>query len=131
MSINGIEAKYHSYVASGSPAAKNNNNAVTPDSFQKEIENWEKRIIEAKKKERENDNNGSIQMSDKQWRNLMKKVDNAINTTNDKLEDQKQEENDSVTNKTVPSNDKCLSGPVKIADLALQSIHDRARKHRA
>ncbi|HEX3075225.1 MAG TPA: hypothetical protein VHP30_16545 [Ignavibacteriales bacterium] len=105
MRINGIEAQYQNYVTYGCPATKNDSNAITPDSFQKEIENWEKRIIEAKEKERENDKNGSIQMSEKQWRNLMKKVDNAIHKTNDKLEDQKQEESNNITNKTVPSND--------------------------
>jgi hypothetical protein len=42
--------------------------------------------------EQENDRNGSIQMSEKQWRNLMKKVDNAIDSLKDNKKEQEQGE---------------------------------------
>jgi hypothetical protein len=88
MNINGIEAQYQNYTASGISSIKSSSSESTFDSFQIEIVNWEKRMKDAIDQEQENDRNGSIQMSEKQWRNLMKKVDNAI----DSLKDNKKEQ---------------------------------------
>ncbi|MBP2637950.1 MAG: hypothetical protein H6Q72_3857 [Firmicutes bacterium] len=92
MNINGIETQYQNYAASGTASTKRSSSESTVASFQKEIVNWEKRIKEAIDKERENDSDGSILMSEKQWRDLMKKVDNAIDTFNDNKKGQEQAE---------------------------------------
>lgn len=91
MNINGIETQFQNYAASGTSGTKSSSSESTFDSFQQEIVNWEKRIKENIEKEQENDSNGSIQMSEKQWRNLMKKVDNAIDALKDDKEEQEQE----------------------------------------
>ena len=91
MNINGIETQFQNYAASGTSGTKSSSSESTFDSFQQEIVNWEKRIKENIEKEQENDSNGSIQMSEKQWRNLMKKVDNAINALKDDKKEQEQE----------------------------------------
>ncbi|SEP41925.1 hypothetical protein [Propionispora vibrioides] len=92
MNITEIETQYQNYAASGTSRTKSSSSEGTFDSFQKEIVNWQKRIKEAIDKEQENDSNGSILMSEKQWRNLMKKVDNAIDTSKDNKKEQEQEE---------------------------------------
>ncbi|MEN6411909.1 MAG: hypothetical protein ABFC84_03965 [Veillonellales bacterium] len=93
MNINGIEAQYQNYSASGNSSKRSNSSENTFGTFQKEIVNWEKRIKETIDKERENDSKGSILMSEKQWHKLTKKVDNAINTLkeNNKEQEQKRE----------------------------------------
>ena len=92
MNINGIETQYQNYAASGTSGTKSSSSESTFASFQKALVNWEKQNKEAIEKEQENDSNGSIQMSEKHWRNLMKKVDTAINTLNDNKKEQEQEE---------------------------------------
>lgn len=92
MSINGIETQYQNYAASGTSRIKSSSSESTLGTFQKEILNWEKRIKETIDKEQENDSNGSIQMSEKQWRKLTKKVDDAIDTLKDNNKEQEQEE---------------------------------------
>ena len=102
MNINGIETQYQNYAASGVSSTKSSINGSTFDSFQKAIVNWKKQMKEAIEKERENDSNGSIQMSEKQWRNLMKKVDNAIDKMEQEQEEKKQlEEKNSIRKDTV------------------------------
>jgi hypothetical protein len=92
MNINGIEIQCQNYAASGTSSTKSSGSPSTFDSFLKEIVNWEKQFKEAKEKEQENDRNGSIQMSEEHWRNIMKKVDNAIDTLKDNNKEQEQEE---------------------------------------
>jgi hypothetical protein len=99
MNINGIETQYQNYTPSGTSSIKSSNSESTLDSFQKEIVNWEKRMKDTIDKEQENDRNGNIQMSEKQWRNLMKKVDNAIDTLKDNKKEQEQEERTVVREK--------------------------------
>ena len=88
MNINGIETQYPNYAGTGIYSAKSSSSESTFASFQKELVNWEKRTKEAIDKEQENDSKGNIQMSEKQWRKLMKKVDNAINTVKDNEKEQ-------------------------------------------
>ena len=91
MNINGIETPYQNYAVAGTPSTKGSRSESTSDIFKKEIVNWEKRIKETLEKERENDSKGSIQMSEKKWRNLMKKVDNALDTAKGNNKEQEQE----------------------------------------
>lgn len=53
---------------------------------------WENRIKDTLDKEKKNDNNGSIQMSEDKWRSIMKKVDSVIDTYQDNIKEQKQED---------------------------------------
>jgi hypothetical protein len=92
MNINGIETQYQNYAGSGTSRTKSSNSKSMSDSFQNEIVNWEKRIKEAIDKEQENDSNGSIMMSEKKWRNLMKKIDSAIDTIKGNKSEQEREE---------------------------------------
>lgn len=92
MNINGIETQYRNSAGAGTSSTKSSNSKSMSDSFQHEIVNWEKRIKEAIDKEQENDSNGSIMMSEKKWQNLMKKVDNAIDTIKDNKSEQEREE---------------------------------------
>ncbi|MBP2665498.1 MAG: hypothetical protein H6Q76_478, partial [Firmicutes bacterium] len=62
------------------------------DSFQKELVNWQIRTKQAIDKQKENDSNGNILMSEKKWRNLMKKVDHALDASKDKIKEQEQQE---------------------------------------
>lgn len=101
MSINGIETQYQNYAVSGTSSSTKSSSESMFDSFQKEIVNWEKRIKKAIDKEKENDSSGSIQMSEKQWRNLMKKVDNAIHTLKDNRKEQEQEEKKQLEKKNL------------------------------
>lgn len=105
MNINGIETQYQNYAASGTSSIKRSNSKSTVDSFQKEIVNWEKRIKDTIDKEQENDRNGSIQMSEKQWRNLIKKVDNAIDSLKDNKKEQEQEEKKQLEEKNLTRKD--------------------------
>lgn len=91
MNTTGIETQYPNYAASGT-SKKSSRTESRSGSFQNEIENWAKRIKEAIDKEQEEDRKGSIQMSEKQWRNLMKKVDNAIDTLQASNKEREQEE---------------------------------------
>ena len=91
MNISGIDTKYQNYTTSGNPNIRRSGNASAVDSFENEIVNWEKRVKENLDKEQENDKSGNIQMSEKQWRNLIKKVDNAIDTFNENIKEQKQD----------------------------------------
>lgn len=108
MNINGIETQYQNYTASGISSIKSSSES-TFDSFQKEIVNWEKRMKDTIDKEQENDKNGNIQMSEKQWRNLMKKVDNAIDTLKDNKKEQEQEEKTVVREKFDPKDTVAVS----------------------
>jgi hypothetical protein len=83
MNINGIETQYQNYAGGGTSRTKSSNSESKSNSFQNEIVNWEKRIKESIDKEQENDSNSSIMMSEKKWCNLMKKVDNVIDTIKD------------------------------------------------
>lgn len=86
--MNGIETQYPNYAAPATYSAKSSSSESTFASFQQELVNWEKRTKEAIEKEQENDSKGNIQMSEKQWHKLMKKVDNAINTVKDSEKEQ-------------------------------------------
>ena len=111
MNINRIETQYQNYVASGTSSTKISSSESTFDSFQKEIVNWEKRIKETIDKEQDNDSNGSIQMSEKRWRNLMKKVDNTIDTFKDNKKEQDQEEKTVGREKFDPKRYCCCQFP--------------------
>ena len=91
MSINEINTQYQNYVASGTVNAKSSSGSNPLDTFKKEIVNWQKRIKDSIDKEQENSSNGSIQMSEKQWRSLMNKVDSAIDISKDNIKEQEQE----------------------------------------
>lgn len=92
MNIKGLETKYQNYAASGTSCTdKNSSSESTFASFRKELVNWEKRIKEANDKEKENDSKGSIQMSEKQWDKLMKKIDTAIGTSEDNMKEREKE----------------------------------------
>jgi hypothetical protein len=103
--INGIETKYQNYAARGTSSAKNSSSESTFDSFQQEIVNWEKKIKAAIDKEQENDRKGNIQMSEKHWRNLIKKVDIALGTSEDNIKVQEQEENKQLAAKNMTPKD--------------------------
>jgi membrane-associated HD superfamily phosphohydrolase len=119
MNINGIGTQYQNYAVSGAFSTKRSNSESMADSFSKVIVNWEKRIKDAIDKERQNDSDGSIRMSEMQWRNLMKKVDNAINTFKDnqknqetegkrQLEEKKFIAKETVSNQTHKMETQCL-----------------------
>lgn len=91
MSINRINTQYQNYAASGAVSVKKSSSPSTFDTFQKEVVSWEKKLKNNIDKEQENDINGSIQMSEKQWRSLMKKVDSSIDTLKDDNKKQEQE----------------------------------------
>lgn len=99
MSISGIETSYQKYALSSNSSAKSSDSASAFDSFQNELVNWEKRVKETIDKEQDNDSSGNIQMSEKQWRNLMKKVDSAIDASKDNLKTQEQETKKQVKEK--------------------------------
>ena len=101
MNINRIETQYQNYAVPATSGTKSSSSESTIDSFQKMIVNWEKRVKETIDKERENDSNGSIQMSEKQWCNLMKKVDNAIDSLKDNKKEQEQEEKKQLEEKNL------------------------------
>jgi hypothetical protein len=92
MNINAIEKQCQNAV-SGASCTKNTSVGQF-DSFQKAFVNYEKGIMEAIDKERDNDSKGNIQMSEKQWHNLKKKVDKAIDIIKDKQEEQEQRGNE-------------------------------------
>ena len=106
MGINGIKSQYQNYAVLDTSNTKCSSSESVSDSFSKAIINWEKRIKEAIDKQLENDRNGSIQMSEKQWRNLMKKVDNAIDTIKDKQKEQLQQKEGLRSKDTVVSTHK-------------------------
>ena len=87
MNISGIDTKYQNYAPTGNSGSSNGSVNVF-ESFQDELVNWEKRVKETLDKQQENDKSGNIQMSEKQWRDLMKKVDCAIDTSNDNIKEQ-------------------------------------------
>ena len=89
MNVNGIETQYQKFAATGASSTKSSNSENVFDSFQKELVNWQIRTKQAIDKEKENDSNGSIQMSEKQWRKLMTKVDNAIDSSKDNKKEQR------------------------------------------
>lgn len=90
MNINGVETQSQNYAAYGVSSTKSGSSESTLDSFQKEIVNWQKRVKAALEKQQENDKNGNLEMSEKQWHNLMKKVDSAIGTLTDDNKEQAQ-----------------------------------------
>lgn len=99
MSISGVETRYQNSALSSNSNTKINDRAIAFDSFQNELENWEKRVKETVDKEQDNDRIGNIQMSEKQWHNLMKKVDSAIDSLKDTVKDQEQETKKQVEEK--------------------------------
>lgn len=101
MNIAGLETQYQNYAGGGASRKKSNNSKSMSDSFQNEIANWEKGIKKAIDKEQENDSNGNIMMSEKKWRSLMKKVDNAIDTIKDNKNEQEQEEKKQLEEKNL------------------------------
>ncbi|HEX3027007.1 MAG TPA: hypothetical protein VHR42_07250 [Clostridia bacterium] len=105
MSINGINTQYQNYAASGTTGAKSSSGSSSFDAFQKEVVNWEKRIKDNIDKEKENDSNGSIQMSEKQWRNLIKRVDYAIDALKGNVKEQEQEGKKQVEEKNLTRKD--------------------------
>lgn len=105
MSINGINTQYQNYAASGTAGAKGSSGSNSFDAFQKEVVNWEKRIKDNIDKEKENDSNGSIQMSEKQWRNLIKRVDYAIDALKGNVKEQEQEGKKQVEEKNLTRKD--------------------------
>lgn len=66
MNINGIGTQYQNYAVSGASSTKRNNSESMADSFPEVIVNWEKRLKDAIDKERQNDSDGSIRMSEMQ-----------------------------------------------------------------
>lgn len=105
MSINEINTQYQNYAASGAVNVKKSSSSSTFESFQKEIVSWEKRLKDNIDKEQENDINGSIQMSEKQWCNLMKKVDSAIDTLKANIKEQEREEKKQLVEKNLTRKD--------------------------
>lgn len=105
MSISGIETKYQNNAISRDSSAKSNDSDSAYESFQNELVNWEKRIKDNIDKEQANDNSGNIQMSDKHWRSLMKKVDSAIDTFKSTVKEQEKEENEQAEVKKSTSKD--------------------------
>ena len=96
MNMNGIETQYQNYAVSGNFSTKSSRSEGTFDIFKKEILNWKKRMKETLDKEQENDSKGIIQMSERQWSNLMKKVDTAIDTSKDYNNEMEQEKDTSA-----------------------------------
>lgn len=94
MNVNGIETQYQKFAAAGASSTKSSSSENVLDSFQKELVNWQIRTKQAIDKQQENDSNGNILMSEKKWRNLMKKVDHALDASKDKIREQEQQEQD-------------------------------------
>ena len=92
MNVNGIETQYQKFAAAGASSTKSSSSENVLDSFQKELVNWQIRTKQAIDKQKENDSNGNILMSEKKWRNLMKKVDHALDASKDKIREQEQQE---------------------------------------
>lgn len=110
MSINRIGTPYYNGAEPGLASVKPSSSESTITSFTQEFANWETRIKAAIEKERENDRNGSIQMSEKQWRKLMSKVDHALDAVKEKREAQKQEE-ERVERQNILEKDTALVSP--------------------
>jgi hypothetical protein len=106
MNISGVETKYQNYAPSSNLSLESNSSVSTVDWFQNELLNLENRFQEAKEKQQKNDNSGNIMMSEKQWRSLMKKVDNAIDAYKENLKQQEQEEKKQLEEKPWISKDK-------------------------
>lgn len=98
MNISRIETERQNY-SSDCSSSKSSNSASASDLFQNELFNWEKRVKAALEKEQENDNSGNIQMSEKQWRNLMKKIDSAIDTIKGRIKEQAKKKKKQVEQK--------------------------------
>lgn len=140
MNIIEIETQYQNYAASGTSRTKSSSNESTFDSFQKEIVNWQKRIKEAIDKEKENDSNGSILMSEKQWRKLMKRVDNAIDSSKDNKKEQEQEEKKQAEERNLSRSDTVAAssqtdnanlqffGPKLVQTFSYTAVHPENRK---
>lgn len=105
MSINEINTQYQNYAASDTVSIKKSSGSNTFDTFQKELVSWEKRLKDNIDKEQGNDSNGSIQMSEKQWCNLMKKVDSAIDTLKANIKEQEREEKKQLAEKNLTRKD--------------------------
>ena len=115
MNINGIGTKCKSFTAPGASNIKSGSSESMFDSFQKEIVNWKIRVKQAMDKEKENDNTGSIQMSERKWRNLMKMVDPAIDTSKDK-ENGHEQEKKSIRKDTVTASFQMPETNIQIVD---------------
>lgn len=107
MNINGIETRYQNYAAAGTSGTKSSGSENVSDSFQKELANWGIRTKQAIDKEKENDSNGNLLMSEKKWRNLMKKVDHALDASKEKIKEQEQEKN-SIKKETITVDPKVV-----------------------
>ena len=92
MNINGIATQYQNYAGVGTSKTKSSPGENKTDTFQNAIVNWKNQIKEKLAKEQENDANGNIMMSEKKWRDLMKKVDNVIDNIEDSNNAQEKEE---------------------------------------
>ena len=109
MNVNGIETQYQNCAAAGTSGTKSSGSENVSDSFQKELANWGIRTKRAIDKEQENDSNGNLLMSEKQWRNLMKKVDHVLDASKDKIKEQEQEqEKNSIKKDTVTVDPKVV-----------------------
>jgi uncharacterized protein YdcH (DUF465 family) len=105
MSISGIETKHQNYAPSSNHSPKISSCDSESDSFKNAVVNWEKRIKENIDKEKENDRSGNIQMSDKQWRHLMEKVDSAINALKNNIKEREKEEKKQLQEKKLTLKD--------------------------
>ena len=123
MNINGIGTQYQNYTAAGASSIKSSSSESMFDSFQKEIVNWKLRVKQAMDKEKENDSTGSIQMSEKKWRNLMKIVDPAIDTSKDEKKEQEHEKISSRKD-TVTASFQMLDANIQIVDPKLVQSSD-------
>lgn len=90
MRISGIEAKYQNCPTSSNARPKGSSVSAF-DSFQNELVNWEMRVKGTIDKQEENDSSGNLQMSEKQWHHLMKKVDSAIDSLENNIKEQEKE----------------------------------------
>jgi hypothetical protein len=73
------EYNYTDKSSKKSGTCKNDTELNMADVFKTEVLNWKEKIKDKISEDLENDEEKNIKMSDKQWRELMEKVDNAIN----------------------------------------------------
>lgn len=90
MSVNGINTRYQNYAPSGNSGSKSSSGANAFDSFQNALSDWEARAKDKIEKEQADDSSGNLEMSEKQWKNLMNKVDGAIDAFKDNVKEQEQ-----------------------------------------
>jgi hypothetical protein len=88
MKTTAVNTQYHGYTSSNKIGGESKGDSL--DTFEKELMNWEERVKEKINKDSENDGKNVVEMSDKQWHDIINKVDNAISNIKKSVKEQKE-----------------------------------------